>query len=113
MFYEPARGNSAVPEELIEAGVNTTASLSTSGDMPYRGPGEPIEVPEDQRGDPNQLAAASFVESVRQDKRPFADETVGWRTAVSIALGNEAAYNAGRVDFADHVASSPAGGRGR
>ncbi len=113
VYYEPARGNSAVPEELIEAGVNTTASLSTSGDMPYTGPGKPIEVPEDEAGDPNQLAAASFVESLRQDRRPFADERVGWQTAVSIALGNEAAYGAQRVDFADHVSTEPAGGRER
>jgi predicted dehydrogenase len=104
-YYEPGRDNSAVPEEMIAAGVNTSASLSTSGDMPYRGPGKLIEVPEDEVGDPNQLAADSFIESLRQNKRPFADEHVGWQTAVSIALGNEAAYSAGRVDFADHVST--------
>ena len=75
--------------------------------MPYRGPGRLIEVPEDEAGDPNLLATAAFFESLRQNKRPFADERVGWATAVSVALGNEAIYASDRVDFADHVATSP------
>lgn len=106
-FYEPARDNSAVPEEMLAAGARTSASLSTSGDMPYRGPGALIEVPAEEVGDPSLLAAASFFESLRDNVRPFADERVGWETAVSIALGNIAAYAGDRVDFADHVAASP------
>lgn len=102
-YYEPARPNSAVPEELLERGADTSPSLSTSGDMPYRGRGRPIEVPEDEAIDPSLAAVASFVESIRENRRPFADETVGWETAVSVALGNRAIYDTTRVDFADHV----------
>ena len=112
-FYEPGRDNSAVPEEMIAGGANTSATLATSSDMPYRGAGELIEVPEEEVGDPNLLAAASFVESLRQDKRPFADERVGWETAVSIALGNQAAYAGDRVDFIDHVSTAALLGRSR
>lgn len=108
-YYEPARTNSAVPQEMIEAGVNTTASLAQQGDMPYRGPGRPIEVPEEEAGNQNRLAAAAFFESIRQNHRPFADERVGWASAVPVALGNEAVYAADRVDFDDHV--SPAVGQ--
>ena len=102
-YYEPARAKSAVPQELIERGVHTSATLSTSGDMPYRGPGLPIEIPDGQAGNPNFLAVASFVESVRNGTRPFADEQVGWNSAVTVALGNEAIRGKRYVEFADHI----------
>ena len=103
VYYEPARSNSAVPQELIERGVNTSASLSTRGDMPYRGAGRVIEVPEEEAGTPELHAATSFIESIRNDTRPFADEQVGWASAVAVALGNRAIRGGGRVDFSDHV----------
>jgi predicted dehydrogenase len=102
-FYEPARANSAVPKEMIDRGVNTSATLSTKGDMPYRGPGRKIEVPEAEAGDPNLLACESFFECLRQNQRPFADERVGWASAVPVALGNEAVYAANRVDINNRV----------
>lgn len=104
-YYEPARANSAVPEELIERGVHTSATLATSGDMPYRGPGLPIAVPEDEAGNPNFLAVASFVESVTNDSRPAADEHVGWRSAIAVALGNEAVRRKHYVEFGDYLGS--------
>jgi predicted dehydrogenase len=104
-YYEPARANSAVPQELIERGVHTSATLSTSGDMPYRGPGLPIAIPDDEAGNPNFLAVASFAESVRAGTRPRADEQVGWNSAVAVALGNEAIRGKRYVEFADHLGS--------
>ncbi len=104
-YYEPARANSAVPQALIERGVHTSATLSTSGDMPYRGPGLPIVIPEHEAGNPNFLAVASFVQSVRSGTRPVADEQVGWNSAVAVALGNEAIRGARYVEFADHLGS--------
>jgi predicted dehydrogenase len=103
VYYEPARANSAVPEELMERGVHTTATLATRGDMPYRGPGLPIEVPEGQLGNPNYLAVASFIECLRNDTRPFADENVGWGSAIAVALGNEAVRGKGAVKFSDYL----------
>jgi len=102
-FYEPARANSAVPQELIERGVHTSATLSTSGDMPYRGPGLPIDVPQNEAGNPNFLAVESFVESLRSDKRPFADEQVGRDSAVAVALGNLAIRGEHYIEFADYL----------
>jgi len=102
-YYEPARANSAVPEDLIEAGIHTTATLSTRGDMPYRGAGLPIEIPEEENGGQDFLATASFIESLRTDTRPFADEAVGWASAVAVALGNEAIRGKGSVEFSDYL----------
>ena len=107
-FYEPARANSAVPEELMERGVNTSASLSTEGDMPYRGPGMDIQTSEAD-ADPNLLAVASFFESIRQNQRPFADEIIGWNSAVPVALGNKAIRSTTHIPFADHVTAPKTG----
>jgi predicted dehydrogenase len=103
VYYEPARANSAVPEELMERGVHTTATLATRGDMPFRGPGLPIEIPEGQMGNPNYLAVASFIDSLRNGARPFADERVGWDSAIAVALGNEAVRGKGAVRFSDYL----------
>ena len=45
-------------------------------------------------------------------QRPFADERVGWMTAVPVALGNEAIYTTSRVDFTDYVSTYPAAAGG-
>jgi predicted dehydrogenase len=98
-FYEPARPNSAVPQELVEHGVNTTASLSTSGDMPYRGPGRLIRIDRREAGDPSWHAARAFVASMGDGTRPAADEIVAWREGTAVALGVEAVRNGSRIDF--------------
>jgi len=102
-YFEPARANSAVPEALIERGIHTSATLSTRGDMPYRGPGLPIEIPDGEAGNPNFLAAAAFIDSLLNDTRPFADEDVGWASAVAVALGNEAVRGRHYVQFSDFL----------
>jgi hypothetical protein len=102
-YYEPARANSAVPQELMERGVHTRATLATRGDMPYRGPGLTIEIPDGEAGNPNFLCVASFIESLRSGSRPFADEKVGWASAVAVALGNEAIRGKGMVAFSDYL----------
>ena len=107
VYYEPARANSAVPATLIEGGVHTRATLSTSGDMPYRGGGEPIHVPDDAAGDPSLRSARAFVESVRSGSRPFADEGVAWNQGVAVVLGVEAVRTGSRIDFAARGVTSP------
>ena len=108
IFYEPARDNSAVPPELVEErGVMTGATLSTRGDMPYRGRGRALEVPAGEAGNPSSLAAADFIDCIRNDRATFADERVGRASAVAVALGNRAVRGLNHVDFADHLEDAP------
>ena len=104
-YYEKSRRRTQTPAsaEIVERGVTTGATYSPRGDMPYRGPGAPIKVREGPGGDPTYLCCKSFVDSVRENKRPFADERVGWASAVSVALANKAIEEGRRVRFADHL----------
>src|SRR5437899_3299099 len=79
IFYEePATEQSAaLAETVLEHGVITGASYQA--ELPYRGLGHPIEVPEGKEGNANYACCASFIESVRQNKRPEADERVALR----------------------------------
>ena len=106
-YYEPARPNSAVPTAMVERGVNTTASLSTRGDMPYRGRGRLIRIERREAGDPSWHAARAFVMSVRENTRPVADEVVAWNEGVAVALGVEAVRTGSRIDFADRGVVAP------
>ncbi|MBO6575969.1 MAG: Gfo/Idh/MocA family oxidoreductase [Rhodothermales bacterium] len=90
IYHEQATENSAIPEELLNDPRYTSPTLATDGDMPYRGTGHPIEVPESMQGDPTTLATAAFVEAIRSGKRPEADIHVGWGSGNAVAAGNRA-----------------------
>jgi predicted dehydrogenase len=101
-YYEPATKNSSVPEKLIvEHGIVTTASFRA--EVPYTGPGETIRVPEDKNGSPDFLACQSFIDCVRNNRHPGADELSGWKSGVSVALGNQAIDSGEKVVFAEHA----------
>jgi predicted dehydrogenase len=101
-FYEPAMPSSAVPEGMVvEHGIVTSASFRA--ETPYRGPGEPIKVPEGLAGNPDFLACQSFVDSIRNHRKPSADEQSGWNSAIMVALGNQAVDSNVPVRFADHL----------
>jgi predicted dehydrogenase len=101
-YYEPKRPMSAVSEAtVVEHGVVTGASYRA--EVPYRGVGEPIKVPEGTQGNPDFLACSSFVECVRTNKRPRADEQAGWNAGIAVALGNEALAQNKRILFRDYV----------
>src|SRR5215510_4553923 len=98
MYYEPKRPMSAVSEAtVVEHGVVTGASYRA--EVPYRGVGEPIKVPEGTQGNPDFLACASFIDCLRNNKRPRADEQAGWNTGIAVALGNEALAQNKRILF--------------
>jgi predicted dehydrogenase len=102
LYYEPKRPMSAVSEAtIVEHGVVTGASYKA--EVPYRGVGEPIKVPEGTQGNPDYLACSSFIDCVRGNKRPRADEQAGWNTGIAVALGNEALAQNKRILFRDYV----------
>ena len=101
-YYEPAVAGSAVPEAVIvEHGVTTGASFAA--EVPYNGAGEALVVPDGLEGNVNYLAMSSFIDCLRNNKRPSADERAGWNSGVTIALGNLAISSGQRVNFADHI----------
>jgi predicted dehydrogenase len=109
-YYEPARPNSAVPKDrpavadsVVEKGVPTGPSLSTRGDMPYRGTGKRVEVAETASAD--LLAVTDFIEGVRLGRRPMADERVALGSAVPIIFADDATRSGGRVEFARELAA--------
>jgi predicted dehydrogenase len=102
-FYEPKRAASPVPEASTERGVPTGATYRTQGEMPYRGPGSPVKIPEGAEGNPNFVACRSFIESLRNNTPSLTDEHVGWSSAVSVCLANEAIAQGRRIIFADHL----------
>src|SRR5206468_11883088 len=104
-YYEPATANSAVPEgNVVEHGVTTSASFRA--EAPYRGPGQPIVVPQGTAGTPDFLAAQAFLASIREHKRPEADAQAGWGSAVMVALGNQAIDTGTLIKFSEHARSA-------
>lgn len=113
LYYEPDRPNSAVPDDrtavpdsLQEKGVATGATLATEGDMPYEGPGLPVETNQESNGGPDLHAAKSFIENIRSGDRPFGDEQVGWGSAVPVARAHRAVHEKTRVSIGDEGTSA-------
>jgi predicted dehydrogenase len=102
-YYEPMRKNSAVPHDLEARGSQASASLSTAGDMPYRGPGQPIVLDSSQELDADLAASTAFFQAIRTNTKPFADEMVGWASAVAVSLGNQAIQSGQPVTFSEHL----------
>jgi predicted dehydrogenase len=83
-YYEPKKIVRVEPQgkEVI-----TTASYNPSNEMPYRGPGSPVEVtPED----PTTAATRAFIYCVRHGVQPIADVHVGYGSALGVIQANEA-----------------------
>lgn len=100
-YYEPKRPQSAVTQEtILEHGIVTGATYRA--EMPYRGVGEAVSVPKDQQGNPDYVACNSFIESIRRNQHPEADEQVAWASGVAVALGNLAIDQGKRVIFSEH-----------
>jgi predicted dehydrogenase len=103
VYYEPkTSANSAVPEAVVmEHGIKTGASYRA--EMPYHGPGEKMEIPENEQGNAEYLAVKSFVDCVRNNRKPEADIDAGFGSGVAVAIGNEAIEKGSRIVFADRV----------
>ncbi len=89
-YYEPKAHPHPVAkgEEVVKHGLTTGASYSTAGEMPYRGPGEPLKVPVTE--DPTLTAVRAFVNCVRTRQQPLADARIGYASGVAAAIANRA-----------------------
>ena len=102
VYYEPSRPQSAVSQQtILEHGIVTGATYRS--ELPYRGRGEAVTVPEDKMGSPDYLACASFIDCIRTDKKPEADEQKAWNEGVAVALGNQAIERGERVVLKEHM----------
>jgi predicted dehydrogenase len=102
LYYEPKHPQSAAAQTtVVEHGIVTGATYRA--EMPYRGPGEAVAVPQDKQGNPDYLACASFIDSIRNNRVPEANEQVAWAAGVAVALGNRALDEGGRVLFREHT----------
>lgn len=91
-YYEKNSSNTpaAANKTIVQHGVETGASYSTKGEMPYRGPGQKVPMPRYE--DPTLSAARSFVESVRGEHAPIADALTGYRSAIACAVAHDAVF---------------------
>jgi predicted dehydrogenase len=85
-FYEPHR-IVKTPSKDGKA-VVTSASYSPSGEMPYRGPGKPVQVTTAE--DPTTAATRAFVYCVRTKTEPIANVNVGFGSALAVVQSNQA-----------------------
>jgi predicted dehydrogenase len=102
MYYEPKLPHSAVAQEtIVQHGIVTGASYRA--EMPYRGVGEPIAIPPDKQGSPDYLACASFIDCLRKNQRPEADEQRAWAEGVAVALANQAIDQGKQIMLREHL----------
>jgi predicted dehydrogenase len=99
-FYEPRKVEVSKVAKTGEGRepVVTSASYSPANEMPYRGPGTPVQVKDAE--DPTTAATRAFVYCVRTGERPIADEHVGLGSALAVVSANEARATRRDVEIA-------------
>jgi predicted dehydrogenase len=85
-FYEPAKVKRVATG--VEKGVTTSASYQAGGEMPYRGPGKPVELKDPE--DATTIAIRAFIHCVRTGDRPIADAEVGYGSALCVVQADKA-----------------------
>jgi predicted dehydrogenase len=87
-FYEPKKiTKPVVAASGKDEGVVTSASYNPSNEMPYRGPGKPVDVSTAE--DPTTAATRAFIYCVRTGTSPIADAKVGLGSALGVIQANE------------------------
>ncbi len=87
-FYEPKKiVKAVVAPSGKDEGVITSASYNPSNEMPYRGPGKPVDLSTAE--DPTTAATRAFIYCVRTGTAPIADAKVGLGSALAVIKANE------------------------
>ncbi len=86
-YYEKDKMRQRSGGVIAQQGTVTGASYSTTGEMPYRGPGEKLTTTTE---DPTLCAVRSFVEAVRGEHGIDADLKVGFGSGIACAVAHDA-----------------------
>lgn len=97
-FYEPRKVEKVVKTTEGHDAVVTSASYNPANEMPYRGPGSPVQIAEGE--DPTTAATRAFIHCVRTGERPLADEHVGYGSALAVISANQARSTGREVEIA-------------
>jgi predicted dehydrogenase len=93
-YFEKQKKSNAVSVDkgttVVQRGVTTGASYSTSGEMPYRGAGERVVAANAE--DPTYTAVASFIGAVRGEHAVFADVHCGFGSGIACAVAHDAVF---------------------
>jgi predicted dehydrogenase len=106
MMYSEAKKlkASVVTQALINHGIMTGASYMP--EMPYRGKGQAIPLPNNVEENAVLEACQAFVQSVVTNQKPEADEHMGWAEAVAVILGDQSIREGKRIWFKDYTRAS-------
>ena len=89
-YYEKTR---MPPKEanatVVEHGVETGASYSTGNEMPYRGPGDKVQVPYE---DATLTACSAFIQCIRNGATPVAGVDIAYNAAVACSVAHDAVF---------------------
>jgi predicted dehydrogenase len=88
-FYEPRQiSRPILDSKEKDRTVTTSASYRPGGEMPYRGPGKPVDVSSAE--DPTTAATRAFVYCVRTGTEPIANVHVGLGSTLAVVQANQA-----------------------
>jgi predicted dehydrogenase len=97
-FYEPRQvSRFTAHAKGEEKAVTTSASYRPGGEMPYRGPGKPVEVTSAE--DPTTAATRAFVYCVRTGTEPISNVHVGFGSAIAVIQSNQARLKRREVEI--------------
>jgi predicted dehydrogenase len=96
-YFEPRRVEAVKVGKEYEP-VVTGASYNPANEMPYRGPGKPVQVKDAE--DPTMASVRAFVYCVRNGERPIADEHVGLGAALAVVSAHQARMAKREVEIA-------------
>ena len=87
-YYEPKPAVHVPSKSGADSkGITTGASYRPAGEMPYRGPGKPVDVPVTE--DPTATAVRSFIHCIRTGQKPISDVQNGARVAMAVIAANQ------------------------
>ncbi|MHB1674990.1 MAG: Gfo/Idh/MocA family protein [Acidobacteriaceae bacterium] len=98
-FYRPAKKTITATShsDVVQHGVKTGASYQPNEALPYRGPGERLQMGHEE--DPTLAACRSFIDCVREKRQPFANVDVGFKSGMACSVGKHAVIEGRMMDL--------------